>query len=131
MEIVSSMANDPLAPLVYYASLGVKRAASAKAIRSAYRKLAHKDQPDVNPNNREAEATFKEINEAYEVFSDLDKRKKYDQFGSGGLVGQLANEPARFVGAVEPKLDQGGPAGGYLRCCQLVILLMGRPVVAL
>ena len=66
--------HPELAPLVYYASLGVKRDASEKEIRSAYRKLAHKYQPDENPNNREAEAKFKEINEAFEVFSDLDKR---------------------------------------------------------
>lgn len=66
----------------YYSTLGVKRTASDKEIRSAYRKLARKHHPDINPNNKEAEARFKEINEAYEVLSDPDKRKKYDKFGA-------------------------------------------------
>jgi curved DNA-binding protein len=66
----------------YYAVLGVPRNASEKQIRSAYRKLARQFHPDVNPGNREAEDRFKEINEAYEVLSDPDKRKKYDEVGS-------------------------------------------------
>ena len=66
----------------YYAVLGVKRDASQKEIKSSYRKLARKYHPDVNPNNKEAEARFKEINEAYEVLSDEEKRKKYDKFGA-------------------------------------------------
>src|SRR5690349_10263181 len=66
----------------YYNILGVKKNASEKEIKSAFRKLARKFHPDLNPNDREAEAKFKEVNEAYEVLSDADKRKKYDQFGS-------------------------------------------------
>ena len=66
----------------YYNSLGVKRNASEKEIKTAFRKLARKHHPDLNPNDREAEARFKEVNEAYEVLSDKEKRKKYDQFGS-------------------------------------------------
>ena len=66
----------------YYNSLGVKRDASEKEIKSAYRKLARKHHPDLNPNDREAEARFKEVNEAYEVLSDKEKRTKYDQFGA-------------------------------------------------
>lgn len=66
----------------YYQTLGTKREASEKEIRSAYRKQARKYHPDVNPNNNEAEAKFKEINEAYEVLSDAEKRKKYDKFGA-------------------------------------------------
>src|SRR3954466_15274001 len=66
----------------YYNTLGVKRTASEKEIKSAFRKMARKYHPDLNPSDREAEAKFKEANEAYEVLSDPDKRKKYDQFGS-------------------------------------------------
>ncbi|MEB3177855.1 MAG: J domain-containing protein [Nostocaceae cyanobacterium] len=65
----------------YYATLGVSKTASQEEIKQAFRKLARKYHPDVNPGNKQAEARFKEINEAYEVLSDPDKRKKYDQFG--------------------------------------------------
>lgn len=66
----------------YYNTLGVKRGATDKEIKSAFRKLARKFHPDLNPNDQESEAKFKEANEAYEVLSDVEKRKKYDQFGS-------------------------------------------------
>ncbi|MEH2298853.1 DnaJ C-terminal domain-containing protein [Nostoc sp.] len=65
----------------YYAILGVSKTASQEEIKQAFRKLARKYHPDVNPNNKQAEARFKEVSEAYEVVSDTDKRKKYDQFG--------------------------------------------------
>jgi curved DNA-binding protein len=65
----------------YYAILGVSKSASPEEIKQAFRKLARKFHPDVNPSNKQAEARFKEVNEAYEVISDPDKRKKYDQFG--------------------------------------------------
>jgi curved DNA-binding protein len=66
----------------YYQILGVGRDASDEDIRRAYRRLARKYHPDVNPNNDEATEHFKEINEAHEVLSDPDKRRKYDQLGS-------------------------------------------------
>lgn len=65
----------------YYTILGVKRDASEKEIRQAYRRLARKYHPDVNPENKRAETRFKEINEAYEVLSKPENRQKYDRFG--------------------------------------------------
>jgi curved DNA-binding protein len=65
----------------YYAILGVGKSASQKEIKQAFRRLARQYHPDVNPNNKEAEARFKEINEAYEVLSDPEKRKRYDELG--------------------------------------------------
>lgn len=66
----------------YYKTLGVSKNAEKDEIKKAYRKLARKYHPDVNPDDKAAEEKFKEINEAYEVLSDPDKRSKYDQFGS-------------------------------------------------
>lgn len=65
----------------YYSILGISKTASSEEIKQAFRKLARKYHPDVNPGNKQAEAKFKEVNEAYEVLSDPDKRKKYDQYG--------------------------------------------------
>ena len=66
----------------YYAVLGVGKTATQKEIKQAFRRLARQYHPDVNPNNKEAEARFKEINEAYEVLSDPEKRKRYDELGA-------------------------------------------------
>lgn len=66
----------------YYQTLGVKRDADAKEIKRAFRRLARQHHPDVNPGDKVAEERFKEINEAHEVLSDPDKRRKYDQLGS-------------------------------------------------
>jgi DnaJ-class molecular chaperone len=78
-----------------YAILGVSKTASEDEIRSAYRKLARKHHPDVNPGNKDAEARFKEIAAAYEVLSDAEKRKLYDEFGQEGLRGGFDPEQAR------------------------------------
>ncbi len=69
----------------YYEVLGVAKSASADEIKKAYRKLAKKYHPDLNPDNQEAEAKFKEAGEAYEVLSDPDKKQRYDQFGHAGV----------------------------------------------
>ena len=65
----------------YYKVLGINRDATQEEIKKAYRKLARKYHPDVNPNNKDAKVKFQEINEAYEVLSDPEKRKKYDKYG--------------------------------------------------
>ena len=71
----------------YYEVLGVSKGASDSEIKSAYRKLAKKYHPDMNPGDKEAEAKFKEASEAYAVLSDADKRKQYDQFGHATFEG--------------------------------------------
>ena len=71
----------------YYDVLGVSKTASEDEIKKAYRSLAKKYHPDLNPNNKEAEEKFKEVNEAYETLSDQTKRSQYDQFGHAGAQG--------------------------------------------
>jgi molecular chaperone DnaJ len=78
-----------------YGVLGVPRTASPEVIKKAYRKLARKHHPDVNPGNREAEARFKEISGAYDVLSDAQKRKLYDEFGMAGVQSGFDAEAAR------------------------------------
>ncbi|MEB3231725.1 MAG: DnaJ C-terminal domain-containing protein [Leptolyngbyaceae bacterium] len=88
----------------YYSVLGVSKSASADDIKRAYRKLARKYHPDLNPGDQVAEAKFKDVNEAYEVLSDTDKRRKYDQFGqywkqagnTGGWSGGTGATGANF-----------------------------------
>lgn len=83
----------------YYEVLGVDRGASEDELKKAYRKLAKKYHPDLNPGDAEAERNFKEVNEAYEILSNSEKRSRYDQFGHAG---------------VDPNYGAGGPgAGGF------------------
>ena len=77
----------------YYATLGVNKGASAKEIKQAFRKLARKYHPDVNPGDKAAEARFKELNEAYEVLGDDEKRKKYDELGANWRMYEQAGGP--------------------------------------
>ncbi|MFC2004609.1 DnaJ C-terminal domain-containing protein [Chloroflexota bacterium] len=96
----------------YYSLLGVKRDASEQEIKRAYRRLARKHHPDVNPGDKSAEAKFKEINEAYEVLSDKEKRQKYDQFGDQW---QYADQFARAGGqrAAYWDFNPGGAQSGH------------------
>ncbi len=90
----------------YYKILGVDRKASDDDIRKAYRKLAKKYHPDYNPDNKQAEDRFKEINEAYEVLSDTKKRSYYDRVGSDYSSWQQRGNPGNF------NWDQYGAPGG-------------------
>jgi curved DNA-binding protein len=83
----------------YYQVLGVSRGASDQDIKQAYRKLARKYHPDINPGDKEAEARFKEINEAYEVLSDKEKREKFDRFGSDWRRYEQAGPGVDFGGS--------------------------------
>ena len=79
----------------YYEVLGTSKTATEDEIRKAYRKLARKHHPDVNPGDKSAEDKFKEVSEAYEVLSDPEKRKRYDQFGSDWKAGPDFTPPPR------------------------------------
>jgi DnaJ-class molecular chaperone len=92
----------------YYSILGVSRQASEREIKQAYRRLARQYHPDVNPGDKSAEARFKQINEAYEVLSDKEKRQKYDQFGDQW---QYADQFARAGGQQAP-FWEFRPGGG-------------------
>ena len=100
----------------YYATLGVAKGASDKEIKQAFRKLARKFHPDVNPGDKASEAKFKEVNEAYEVLGDPAKRKKYDELGANWRMYEQAGAAG---GAGSPFGAQwnvnvgGGPGGGY------------------
>ena len=90
----------------YYAQLGVDRSANAAELKSAYRKLAKKYHPDVNPGNAEAEQKFKDVSEAYDILKDDQSRAAYDQFGHaafeqggpGGMGGGMGGGPGGMGG---------------------------------
>ena len=90
----------------YYETLGVSKTANDDEIRSAFRKLARKYHPDVAKDKKEAEEKFKQINEAYEVLSDPEKRQKYDQLGENW------NQPGGFQ--PPPEWGGGQPGGGFI-----------------
>jgi curved DNA-binding protein len=85
----------------YYQVLGVSRGASDQEIKQAYRKLARQYHPDINPGDKQAEARFKEINEAYEVLSDKEKREKFDRFGSDWRRYEQGGPGADFGGGAD------------------------------
>lgn len=93
----------------YYKILGVDKKASQEEISKAFKKLARKYHPDLNPNDAKAEAKFKEINEAYEVLKDPEKRRRYDQLGSNWTHGQNFEPPPGFENV---HFTFNGPQGG-------------------
>jgi len=100
----------------YYEVLGVSRSASEGDLKKAYRQLAKKYHPDLHPGDQEAEAKFKEVNEAYEVLSDKDKRARYDQFGFAGVDPNFAaNHPGGggFGGFDMGDIDLGDLFGSF------------------
>jgi DnaJ-class molecular chaperone len=96
----------------YYATLGVNRGASADDIQKAYRKLARKYHPDMNPDDKAAQKKFKEVQHAYDVLSDEKKRKMYDQFGPAFEQMGGGGGP-QWSGQVPPGFDFGGGGGGF------------------
>ena len=107
----------------YYQTLGVAKTSTEKEIKQAFRKLARKFHPDVNPGDKTAEAKFKEINEAYEVLSDADKRRKYDELGANWRMYEQAQQHggqgfpggSPFGGGAQDAwtINMGGQGGGY------------------
>jgi curved DNA-binding protein len=99
----------------YYATLGVAKTATEKEIKQAYRKLARKFHPDVNPGDRTAESTFKAINEAYEVLGDPEKRRKYDELGANWRQYEQAQQQGRPgpFGDGAWTVNAGGGEGGF------------------
>ncbi len=103
----------------YYATLGVAKTASDKDIKQAYRKLARKFHPDVNPGDKAAEAKFKEINEANEVLGDSEKRRKYDELGANWRMYEQAQRQGGAAGGRggapfgEWTVNTGGGPGGF------------------
>src|SRR5258708_26682359 len=112
-------------PRDYYEVLGIKRNASEEEIKRAYRQLAREHHPDRNPGDKAAEGRFKEVQEAYDVLSDKNKRTQYDQFGhvgppgsngpgpggfqwgSGGFRGGGRNQPGGLRGVLPPTRGRG------------------------
>ena len=96
----------------YYEVLGVDKSADDATLKKAYRQLAKKYHPDVNPGDKEAEAKFKEATEAYSVLSDPDKRRQYDQFGHAAFENGGGGGAGGFGGFYFSGADVGGVFGG-------------------
>jgi DnaJ-class molecular chaperone len=108
-----------------YADLGVARGASGDEIRKAYRKLARKHHPDVNPNDPKAEERFKELSFAYDVLSDDEKRKRYDEFGTASLAPGFDAEQARAYSRWAEGARRSPSSGDFSADVDLEDLLSG------
>jgi DnaJ-class molecular chaperone len=109
----------------YYQTLGVAKTATEKELKQAYRKLARKHHPDINPGDKASESRFKEINEAYEVLGDPEKRRKYDELGANWRLYEQAQQQgyapgtgpfgggSPFGGGGAWTINMGGGPGGY------------------
>lgn len=98
----------------YYQTLGINKTASDKDIKTAYRKLARKYHPDLNPNDAEAHKKFQQLNEANEVLSDPEKRKKYDKYGENWQHGEEHEKYAQQQQQSRPQgTYSGGQGGGF------------------
>lgn len=104
-----------MATINYYEVLGIRKGASDKQIKQAYRKLARKYHPDVNSGDKSAEEKFKKVNEAYEVLSDPDKRKKYDRYGEQWqYADQFEQQRGQHTYTRQgPEFDFGAGASGF------------------
>src|SRR5216683_2430767 len=101
-------------PRDYYETLGVKREASEDEIKKAYRKLARQYHPDRNPGDKQAETNFKEVQDAYDILSDKQKRGQYDQFGFAGPNAFAGSGPSGRAGPGSQTFRWGqGDTGGF------------------
>src|SRR5947199_973952 len=96
----------------YYKTLGVGKNATDEEIKKAYRKLARQYHPDRNPGDKQAEANFKEVQSAYDVLSDKDKRARFDRYGFAGPEGGMPGGGQGFPGGFPFNWGGGGPGGG-------------------
>ena len=102
----------------YYTILGVNKTATPQEIKRTYRKLARKCHPDLNPGDKDAEAKFKDLNQANEVLSDPEKRQKYDQFGQHwNQPGYAEAPPSRETDAATSDFDQYGDPDRHSYAC--------------
>ena len=99
----------------YYDVLGISKHSSNQDIKKAYRKLAKKYHPDTNPGDEKAEKLFKEVTEAYNVLSDEEKRKLYDQFGHAAFDGSMGSNPEDFANSYQGHFRSGSSGNGTHR----------------
>jgi curved DNA-binding protein len=99
--------NNSMAFIDYYKILGIDKTATAKDIKTAYRKLARKHHPDLNPNDKDAKKNFQQINEANEVLSDPEKRKKFDQYGEDWKHSEEFEKSKQYQGQSSNSRQQG------------------------